>query len=525
LETVRLNIDGKDIQAINGKSVLEAALDAGIYIPHLCYHPDLPSVDICRLCVVEIGGSEGFPTSCTTPAANGLVVNTKTEQVLNLRQQAMEKILAGHPADCGTCIKYLNCELQALKQYMAMDQMNIQRYARLFPVDSSNPLFVFDPNRCVECTRCVRACKDLRGIGVLTTKKRGNDTYIGTAEGKSLAESGCRFCGACAEVCPTGAILDKGELPKGKNRKSSLIPCRYACPAEIDVPGYLRFIREKNYAAAIALIREKVPFPVILGYVCDQPCEEVCRRGEVNQPISIRELKRFVAEIERTVAPGIGESHSGECRNPATPSHGLVLQQRTTRRIGRKNFAKKPSPAKKIAVIGSGPAGLTAAYYLIKQGHSVTVFEALSEAGGMLRWGIPEYRLPRQVLDREIKDIENTGIGIKTGTRIGFIDGLFEQGFNAVLVAVGTHQGQRLSIPGSDHENVLIGVDFLRSISSGKQVDIGHKVLVLGGSNVAFDCAGWREDWVPGKYTLPVWNLGLPSPHPLMKSARAKKKV
>jgi formate dehydrogenase (NADP+) beta subunit len=458
LETVSFNIDGKDIVTTKGKSVLEASLDAGIYIPHLCYHPDLPSVDTCRLCVVKIGGMEGFPTSCTTPAENGMVVNTKTEQVLKLRQQAMEKILAGHPADCGTCIKYLNCELQALKQYMAMDQMNIQRYARLFPVDSSNPLFVFDPNRCVECTRCVRACKDLRGVGILTPKKRGDDTYIGTAEGKSLADSGCRFCGACAEVCPTGAILDKGELPKGKNRKTSLVPCRYTCPAEIDVPGYLRFIREKNYAAAVALIREKVPFPVVLGYVCDQPCEDVCRRGELSQPISIRELKRFVAENDRE-------------------------------KIWQGILKKKPPTGKKIAVIGSGPAGLTAAYYLVKQGHQVTVFEALSMAGGMLRWGIPEYRLPRHVLDLEIKEIENAGVEITTGACIRYIDSLFEQGFNAVLIAVGTHQGQRLSIPGSSHENVLIGVDFLRNISLGKHVGIGHKVLVLGGGNVAFDCA------------------------------------
>jgi len=458
LETIKLNIDGREVETQPGKSVLQASLEAGIYIPYLCYHPDLPSTGDCGLCVVEVAGSDDLVISCTTPAANGMVVITKTEKLSAARRQAMEKILEGHPADCGTCIKYLNCELQSLKQYVSEEEYKPKGRARLFAVDFSNPLFVIDPNKCVMCTRCVRACKDLRGVGILVAKEKDGEKYIGTENGLPLAESGCRFCGACAEVCPTGSIMDKEELTKGKNRKAALLPCKYTCPAEINVPGYLRFIRDKDYAAAAALIREKVPFPGVLGYVCDRPCEGVCRRGEVNQAVSIRELKRFAAEHD---AEGIWE----------------------------KNINQKPATGKKVAVIGSGPAGLTAAYYLVGQGHTVTVYEALPGAGGMLRYGIPEYRLPREVLDKEIQYIEKTGVNIKTGVRTESMDTLFEEGYNAVIIAVGTHKGQKLRIPGADSPGVLMGVEFLRNINLGKKVTTGKTVLVLGGGNVAFDCA------------------------------------
>ena len=456
--TIKLNIDGREIETHEGKNILEASLEAGIYIPFLCYHPDLPSTGDCRLCVVEVEGMDELAISCTTPAADGMTVRTKTEKLAGARRQAMEKILEGHPADCGTCIKYLNCELQSLKQYISDEEYKIKGRARLFAVDSSNPLFTIDPNKCVLCRRCLRACKELRGVGVLIEKTKGDESYIGTTDDLPLAQAGCRFCGACAEVCPTGAIMDKEELTKGKNRKNALVPCRYTCPAEIDVPGYLRFISEKNYSAATAVIREKVPFPGVLGYVCDHPCENVCRRGEINQPVSIRELKRFAVEHDES-------------------------------RLWEINANKQPATGKKVAIIGAGPAGLTAAYYLARQGHAVTIFEALPLAGGMLRCGIPEYRLPRDVLDREIKYVENMGVEIKTGTRIESIDKLLEQGYNGIIVAIGTHRGQKLSIPGADNAGVLLGVDFLKDINLGKKVGIGKKVLVLGGGSVAFDCA------------------------------------
>ncbi|MBN2039620.1 MAG: FAD-dependent oxidoreductase [Spirochaetes bacterium] len=458
MSTIKFNIDGKDVEVRNGRSVLEAALDSGIYIPHLCYHEDLSPIGACRLCIVEIEGMEGLVLSCSTPAAEGMVVKTGSESIDASRRLAMELLLAGHPPDCGTCVKYLNCELQSLKQYIIGDHIRVRTRSKLIPVNADNPIFLHEPNKCVLCGRCVRACHELRGVGVLFYKKQGRETYIGTENGLSLAESGCRFCGACAEVCPTGAIMDKEEFAKGKSRKAALVPCRYACPAEIDVPKYIRFIREKNYSAAAAVIREKVPFPGVLGYVCDHPCEDVCKRGEINHPISIRNLKRYAVEHD-------------------------------TEKIWKEKSRKKDATGRKAAVIGSGPAGLTAAYYLCKQGHEVTVFEALPQAGGMMRYGIPEYRMPRDILDGEIKIIEDTGVEIKTDSKVESIDNLFDDGYEAVLVAVGAHKGQKLRIPGARSEGVLTGLDFLRDVNLGNEVNIGKRVVVLGGGNVAFDCA------------------------------------
>ncbi|MFC2069702.1 FAD-dependent oxidoreductase [Chloroflexota bacterium] len=458
MESVKINIDGQDVEVQEGKSVLEAALDSGIYIPHLCHHPDLSPIGACRLCIVEIEGVEGLPTSCTTPVSNGMTVRTKTEKVDQRRLLAMELILAGHPDDCGSCNKYLNCELQTLKQYLISDELKVRTRTKLLPLNKSNPLFLHEPDKCVVCGRCVRACHELRGVGVLFYKKKERETYTGTASDLPFADAGCRFCGACAEVCPTGAIQDKEAAGTGRKRRAALVPCRYTCPAEIDVPRYIRFIREKNYTAAAAVVREKAPFPGVLGYVCDHPCEDVCRRSEVNQAISIKELKRFAA------------GHDEE-------------------RLWEKNSVIKPPSGKKAAIIGSGPAGLTAAYYLANQGHAVTVFESLPLAGGMMRFGIPEYRLPGDILDIEIEDIRNRGVEIKTGTRIESTDELFEQGYDAVLAAVGTHRGQKLPIPDADSEGIFIGIDLLKDIRLGKKVDIGKKVVVLGGGNVAFDCA------------------------------------
>jgi NADPH-dependent glutamate synthase beta subunit-like oxidoreductase/formate hydrogenlyase subunit 6/NADH:ubiquinone oxidoreductase subunit I/ferredoxin len=458
LATIAFKIDGREVEAHEGTSILDAALAAGIYIPHLCHHPDLPPIGACGLCVVQIEGEEHLIPSCFAPVAAAMRVTTKTEKIDRVRALALELILSGHPPDCGTCNKYLNCELQALKQYLTIEELKVRRRTKPFPIIRDNPLFVQDFSRCVLCGRCVRACHELRGAGVLVYKKRGKESYIGTALGLPLAESGCKFCGACAEVCPTGAIMDKEELVRGKSRKNALVPCTYACPAEIDVPRYIRYIRQKDYAAATAVIREKVPLPAVLGYVCNHPCEAACRRNLVNQAISIRNLKRYAAGHD-------------------------------TQGLWEKNRKKKPSTQKKVAIIGSGPAGLTAAYYLSNQGHSVTVFESLPSAGGMMRYGIPEYRLPRNVLDQEIAHIEKMGVAITLHTRIESLDGLFENGFDAIVLALGTHKGQKLPIDGADSDGVWTGVEFLRDVNRGKVVFVGRRVVVIGGGNVAVDCA------------------------------------
>ena len=287
----------------------------------------------------------------------------------------------------------------------------------------------------------------------------GEDKHVIIRDNKTLIEADCRFCGACVEVCPTGSIRDREELMVDKKRRQALIPCRYTCPAGIDVPRYIRLISEKKYAEATAVIREKVPFPKVLGYVCSHPCEDVCRRGEVNEAISIRNLKRFTVENDHD-------------------------------RLWERNSQKTPPTEKRVAVVGSGPAGLTAAFYLAKLGHEVTVFESLPLAGGMMRYGIPAYRLPRDILDQEILDIEKMGVEIRTNTKIESMEDLIlDNGYDAVLVAVGTHVGQKLPIDGADADKVLIGLDFLREGNIGDKVEIGKSVLVLGGGSVAFDCA------------------------------------
>lgn len=459
MTAIALNIDGRDVETKKGRTVLEAALEAGIYIPHLCHHPDLTPVGGCGLCLVEIEEIPGLPTSCTTPAEEGMRVKTKAPQVDRMRRLAMELMLSGHPADCTVCSQYLNCELQSVKQYIGTsEELRVRRRSKLFTANTANPLFVHDPARCILCGRCVRVCHDLRGVDVLSLMKRGKEAYIGTGSDSPLADAGCRFCGACVEVCPTGALRDKEELTRGRSRRAARVPCRYTCPAEIDIPRYIRLIREKKYSEATAVIREKVPFPKVLGYVCNHPCEAVCRRGEVNEAISIKELKRFAAERDHA-------------------------------KLWAKNSRKAEPTSKRVAIVGSGPAGLTAAHYLSKLGHAVTVFEALPFPGGMMRIGIPEYRVPRDVLEEEIREIESMGVEIRTSSRVESLDRLFEEGYHAILVAVGTHEGQKLPIPGADQDGVLVSMDLLRNVNLGETVKVGKRVLVLGGGNVAFDCA------------------------------------
>ncbi len=457
---IKLKIDNKEVEAQPGTSVLHAALGAGIYIPHLCEHPDLRPVGGCRLCLVEIKEVSGFQASCMTSVADGMEVQTKTDSILQLRRLALELLLADHPEECSTCTKYLNCELQSLKQYLGISEhIGVRRRPKYIPPDVSHPLFNYDFARCVNCSRCIRACNELRGAEVLTFVRHGEENSAGIAVGKSWEEAGCRFCGACVEVCPTGAIMDKPELVQGKRRREALVPCRANCPAEIDTARYVRFLGEGKYSESAAVIREKVPLPLVLGYVCSHPCESVCRRALVNSPISLRNLKRFAIEHD-------------------------------TLEIWRKNARHESPTGKRIAVVGSGPAGLTSAYYLAKLGHEIVVFEALPEPGGMLRYGIPEYRLPREILAGEIEEIRNVGVEIRTNTHVESLESLIDDDdFDAVVVAIGAHKGSKLPIPGSDLKGVMDAVGFLRNVNLGKPESLGKKLIILGGGNVAFDCA------------------------------------
>lgn len=451
-----ITIDGKKLEVPDHKNVLECALDAGIYIPHLCHHKDLSPLGSCRMCIVEVEGQEGVTTSCTLKAEDGLKITTKSPEIDRLRMLALELLLAGHPEDCSTCPKYGNCELQTLIQYIGPKTGRLKMRTKGFKPNDQNPLILHDMNRCVLCGRCVRACNELRGVKVLQYQKKDMETYVGTLHNKLLKDVDCRFCQACVEVCPTGTIRDKLINTEAK-KEEAVVPCRHACPAHTDVPRYIRFVKEGNYDAAAAVIREKVPFPKALGYICNHVCELQCKRKEVNEPMSIRNIKRYAAEHDS----GIYWKLKGKQLAPT---------------------------GKKVCVIGGGPAGLTAAYYLRKQGHDVCIKEALPTVGGMMAYGIPAYRLPREIINEEVKVIENQGVTIEVNTRVEQPVHLLKE-YDAVLMAIGGHKGVRLPMEGCDLEGVLLNADFLRNCSMQKETGIGESVIVLGGGNVAFDCA------------------------------------
>ncbi|MBV7276081.1 FAD-dependent oxidoreductase [Clostridium sp. PL3] len=458
MSKIKIVIDGMEVYADENKTIMEAAEESDIYIPHLCHHPDLHDVGGCRLCVVEIQGTDEAQTACTTKVEEGMIVKTKSEKLDKMRRLSMELMLANHVDDCTTCPKYLKCELQSLIQYLGVSTSRLRRTLNAVIVDTENPLIVRDLNRCVACGRCVRVCRDVRGVGILGFDKNEEErTYVGVKDNLSLENANCRFCGACVEVCPTGALQDKKGLFKEGNREEVLIPCKHECPAEINVPKYVRFIKEGNFEEAAAVIREKAPFPKSLGLVCMRFCESACRRKDINGAVSIRDLKRFAAE---------SDSYKWK----------------------EKSF-KKENTNRKIAVIGSGPAGLTAAYYLAKLGHAVDVHEKLPVAGGMLSAGIPDYRLPKEVVDSEIDIIRDAGVNIITGSKIESIKALKDKQYDVVLIAVGTDKGVRIPIPGSDLKDVYVNIDFLRRDLINMDIDMKKSVVVLGGGNVAFDCA------------------------------------
>lgn len=451
-----ITIDGVTLTADDNQNVLEAALDHGIYIPHLCHHKDLNPLGSCRMCIVEVEGQKGVVPSCELKAADGLIIHTKTEEINRLRMLGLELLLAGHPEECTTCPKYGNCELQMLIQYIGPKTGRLKLRTKGFKEQTDNPLIIHDMNRCVLCGRCVRACNELRGVGVLQYQKRDMETYIGTLHDKLLKDADCRFCGACAEVCPTGTIRDK-LMDAEMKKEDAVVPCRHACPAHTDIPRYIRHVKNGEYDEAGAVLREKLPFPKSLGYICTHVCELACKRKEVNEAMSIREIKRFATEHDSGI-------------------------------YWRGKGKHLPETGKKVCVVGGGPSGLSAAYYLQKQGHEVTVKEELPTMGGMMAYGIPAYRMPREIVKEEVDLIVETGVHMETNVKVESPELLLRE-YDAVLMAIGGHKGVVLPMEGHDLDGVLINTQFLRKVSMNQETKMGDKVVVLGGGNVAFDCA------------------------------------
>jgi len=308
----------------------------------------------------------------------------------------------------------------------------------------------------------------------------GVDGYVGNFKAKITKKARyvdvdkCTGCGECSEVCPV-TVPNEFDLGLGSRKaiyrpfpqavpnaftidKRGLPPCRVACPAGVNAQGYVALISQGKFKEALEVLRRTMPFAGVCGRVCTHPCETDCERGKIDEPVSIRSLKRFMADYELNVG-----------REKATPV------ERTKE--------------DKVAVIGSGPAGLACAYDLIREGYPVTVFEAAPKAGGMLRYGIPEYRLPDKVLDNEISYLEELGVEIKTNSPVRKFEDVFNQGYQAIFLAAGAWVSQKMGIPDEDAKGVLHALDFLNKVNSGKKVGLGEKVAVIGGGNAAIDAA------------------------------------
>jgi NADPH-dependent glutamate synthase beta subunit-like oxidoreductase len=498
---VKLTIDDVPVEVPENTTILMAARSADIYIPTLCSHPDLPAAkglkggeciywgsekiegqpeeyEGCKLCLVEVQGTDDLQQACATVASEGMVVHSNTTDIQERRKENLIAILKDHPHACLLCAERegcsrepcsLNvpvnerccpelgkCELQKVAEYVGIREDTPRYIPKNNPVVEDEPLFKRDYNICIACMRCVRACNDLRGVEALGATYHDGVFVVGP-NGPTLKESNCKFCGACVEVCPTGALTDKRVI---SDREKDLVPCMGECPVATDVPRINYLISNGRFAEAAAVVREVTPIVHSLGNVCFHPCETECTRSEVNEPIAICALKRFAAEQDTGAW---------------------------------KSFIKTPTPTgKKVAVIGSGPSGLAAGYYLQRKGHSVTVFESLPELGGMMRYAFPEYRLPKEVLQKDIDAIAEIGVEFKTNTAVGkditFQD-LKAQGYDAIYIGVGAQLSKRIPLEGSDLPGVVWGLDFLKDVRKGKDVKVEDRVVVIGGGNVAIDVA------------------------------------
>jgi NADPH-dependent glutamate synthase beta subunit-like oxidoreductase/formate hydrogenlyase subunit 6/NADH:ubiquinone oxidoreductase subunit I/ferredoxin len=345
---IRLEVDGRIVEGLEGQTILEVCRDNGIEIPTLCYEPKLPGFGACRMCVVEVEGEEHPPISCSRHAEEGMQVQTQTDEVRRLRRTNLELIFSDHNAYC---------------------------------------------------------------------------------------------------------------LP----------PCQNKCPSHIDIPGFLKQNAEGNWRESARIFKRTIPFPSVLGRVCPAPCEEHCRRDEVDEAIAIRDSHRYAGDqVLRAMAD--------EGIDPPVP---FEVQARTGRRA---------------AVIGSGPAGMSAAYYLLINGHDVTVFERDPAPGGMLRYGIPQYRLPKvEVLEAEYEAVTRLGGRIVCNQALGrdfSLDDLQHRGFDAVVVAIGCYDTNKLGIPGEDAAEVLDGLEYLRTATLGLAYPdhAGKRVVVIGGGFTSMDC-------------------------------------
>ena len=336
------------------------------------------------------------------------------------------------------------------------------------------------------CNCCACSCFAMRVATLFNTPDAIRSNYVSQVDSDK-----CVACGQCVENCPTNALrlgqklctktplkektyakvrdhvwLKKNWNPDYRENRKDVVetgtsPCKTACPAHIAVQGYIKLAAQGKYKEALELIRKENPLPAVCGRICPRKCESECTRGDIDDPIAIDEIKKFIAEQDL---------------------------DKNRRFIP----AKKHDYGKPVAVIGSGPAGLSCAYYLAEDGYKVTVFEKLSKPGGMLTVGIPSFRLEKNVVEAEIDILKEMGVVFKTNTEVGkdvSLDDLRKQGFRAFYLAIGAQGGRKLGLENEDAKGVIAGVEFLRDVNLGKKSALHGKVIVIGGGNVAIDVA------------------------------------
>ena len=353
-------------------------------------------------------------------------------------------------------------------------------------IDGENKIFAI-------CNCNVNVCNALRTSQLFNTPNMSRSAYVA-----EVTAENCVACGRCVEYCPAGAVrlgqklcaksgpiaYPKQELPdlvewgpekwdidyRNNNRinthATGTAPCKTACPAHIAVQGYLKMAAQGRYTEALALIKKENPFPAVCGRVCNRRCEDACTRGTVDQAVAIDGVKKFIAQRDLEAA---------------------------TRYIPEKVVPKLLGGfQEKIAIIGAGPAGLSCAYFLALKGYAPTVFEKNQKPGGMLTYGIPSYKLEKDVVEAEIQILRELGVEIRCGVEVGkdvTLDQLRQQGYQAFYIAIGCQGGRKANIPGEDSPGVMSAVDFLRSVAGGEADPIQGRCIVVGGGNVAIDVA------------------------------------
>jgi len=382
------------------------------------------------------GGITGMQASLDVASAGYIVHLVERQATIGGHMLQYDKTFP--TMDCAACIG--TPKMVAVGQHPNINILSfsevedVSGFVGNFEVKVRKHARYVDPDKCTGCGECIKNCP----ISV------PNEWDVGTMQRNAVFRP-------FPQAVPITFAIDK------KDRA----PCVQTCPAGTNVQGYVTLIREGKYEEAVKVILEKLPIPGVLGRVCPAPCEDTCRRSEIEEPVSIRNLKRFATD------------------------------QVDWKTLELPEIEKKP-PEEKVAIIGSGPAGTSCAYFLARNGYHPTVFEALPEVGGMLRTGIPDYRLPPEIIDRDMDYIRRVGVEIKTDSPIGedrTIDSLITDGFKAVFLATGAHNEFGLGVESEDAEGVLKGISFLRTQNLYKDGEVGKKAIIIGGGAVAMDVA------------------------------------